>query len=138
LKKVLEIFLFIFLVSSCEEDKDTLPDGFKIISIDGASYFVLVDEEFWGDRQTQRLVGNSLCKKIYSSTNYCEVYFFASLSDIPKTFPIINRLEPMGIYSIKNKKNRLSALPARNGNNKKNTVILFKEFYRKKWRLKND
>jgi hypothetical protein len=95
----LAIFSSLFLYS-CKEDK-TVPAGFEIISQDRNSLFVYVEREFWGDRVNQRQVGRKICNAIYEFTTYCEVWYFANRAEVPTKFPIMNRVNPIGKFEIK-------------------------------------
>jgi hypothetical protein len=109
-------FLLIFAIAACSEDK-TLPEGFKLISIDGSSYFVHMDQKYVGDKTMQREVGKIVCVDMYNSGDYCDVYFWTNLEEIPRKFPIVNRKSMIGLFQMRDNKLRLKPLT----NNDKDT-----------------
>lgn len=112
-KKILICYFFCLLLNSCKFygfDSEDEPKGFDNISQDGASYFVYVDEKIRGDRLKQLTYGSNLCIETYKEINYCEVYYFADRKDVPKTFPIVNRIRPIGLFELKYGKRKLKML----------------------------
>ncbi len=109
------------------DDEFRLPKGFEKVAVDNNSYFIALDEEFWGDRIKQREVGDKICEKKYKENNYCEVYYFASRDDIPESFPILNRMNPIGIYENKYGKRKLRSLERLDDKKKSGRVVFFKK-----------
>lgn len=107
------IFLSVLLLVSCDEKKEVkLPPGFDLISQDGSSYFILVNRKNWGNKVEQRYVGREICNILEDDEpEYCEVYYFSELSDIPRKFPIMNRTSAMGKYEQKYGKKKVKYLP---------------------------
>jgi hypothetical protein len=126
------VFLSVMTLSSCnEEKKKSVPDGFEIVSSDDNFYFVLVDKEYWGDRYTQKYVGNAICKNANLENNYCEVYYFASKEDIPEEFPIINREKAMGVFKKNyDESDKLKYLPKPEPKPDDEIFVFFKSLYR--------
>ena len=109
MKRFLFSFLCLLLFAGCE-DKKKLPDGFEIINSDGRSHFVYVDSSRLGDKVIQRETARRICKNIFVELDYCEVYYFDNKEDIPKKFPIMNRLRPIGTYELKGDKEKFDVL----------------------------
>lgn len=107
--KFLLPFLLVFLIAACDDDKK-LPDGYKLISIDGNSYFVYMPEKYIGDKTSQREAGKIVCVDLYKSGDYCDVYFWTNMEDIPKKFPIVNRKTMIGLFQMRDNKLRLRPL----------------------------
>ncbi len=127
--KLIIIMGFLAILTSCKlEDlvKNDLYNGFEKISNHESSYFVFVHEEYWGNKAKQRKVGADICKDEYIRSRYCEVYFFASKNDIPKQFPILNRMNPIGMYEMKYGERRLKTLPGEKTSNG-SSVTFFKK-----------
>jgi hypothetical protein len=125
-------FLFVFIalqyLSACKFDGEyKLPKGFEKVAVDSNAYFIALDEEFWGDRLKQREVGDKICEKKYKKDNYCEVYYFANKDDIPESFPIMNRINPIGIYENKYGKRKLRSLERLDDKKKSGKVVFFKK-----------
>jgi len=104
----------------------SLPEGFEMVTSDGESHFMLVDEKHWGDRLQQRMVGAKVCSSMFKDNNYCEVYYFANKEDIPATFPIVNRLYPIGVFEMKYGHKSLKTLTGNDGASR-GTVTFLKD-----------
>ena len=81
--------------------KTKLQEGFEVVSQDRNSLFVYVEKEFWGDKVNQRQAGRTICNEIYKFKTYCEVWYFANKAEIPTKFPILNRVNPIGKFEVK-------------------------------------
>jgi hypothetical protein len=115
MKNFLKIFFIILLTTSCEGDKDKLPVGFELISSDGGSHFVYVRGALLGDRISQREAGRIICNGIFNTPNYCEVYYFQNKAEVPKKFPIMNKINPFGLFEMKNGKEKFKLLYGQDG-----------------------
>lgn len=129
----------LLLVSCSEENKSfRLPSGFEIVSRDGNSFFVWVDEKSRGDKMLQRMTGKKICDTLINIKDYCEVYYFANKSDIPTQFPIINRVDSMGYYEKKYGAREMVYLPApQNEDDDTRVVVFLKDIYRKVTKASN-
>lgn len=106
MKKIFGILLLVIAVSaaltSCDKKREPLPTGFKLMASDGRSHFLFVEEYQIGDRVAQREAGRIVCTVFNNHGDYCEVYMWRVMSDIPKKLPIINRKTMIGKYEMKN------------------------------------
>ena len=135
MKKLITYSLIFFLLQGCKFDKSLdyllLPPGFKAIASDNHSHFILLNEEFWGDRLAQRTMGMRICDKIFNEKDYCEVYYFASRADIPEKFPIINRFNPIGLFEKKYGHIKLKTLSSDQIELQKEGRVVFYKYYNK-------
>lgn len=104
------IVLFSAIVTTSCEKEAKVPKGFEIISQDMNSLFVYVEREYWGDKVNQRQAGRTICNDIYKLTTYCEVWYFANRAEVPTKFPILNRVNPIGKFEIKDGKEKFRTL----------------------------
>ncbi len=132
ISKVLAIFFISLALNACEEENElSLKKGFDIISKDRNTYFVVVGEDYLGDRYAQRQEGYKICDHFKREEGYCEVLFFSSRNEIPTKFPIINRTYPMGKYKVHYGTRFTQVLPAPPDYETDNkVVVLLKDFYR--------
>ncbi len=131
------LFFLVILISGCKfgdaekEDNPDAQEGFQIISNDGNAHFLYLDEKYWGDKMKQIVVGQRLCTNVFKQKDYCEVYYFSSKTDIPTKFPILGRLNPVGVYESKYGDRRLKLLPG-GKNNEYSGVTFYKNREKKK------
>lgn len=133
------VFLAFIFLTACEKNQEfKLPNGFEVVSRDGNSFFVWIDENTRGDKMLQRMVGKKICDSLINTKDYCEVYYFANKGDIPTKFPIINRVDSMGYYEKKYGAREMVYLPVPDENDEDTKIVVFfKDIYRKVKKVSN-